>query len=77
MRWTPLVLAALLVVVQGDLWFGKGNLPYVMGLRKQLDEQRAPTRWRVSATSVWPPRWSTCAKAWRWSKKRRAPNWAW
>ena len=41
MRWTPLVLAALLVVVQGDLWFGKGNLPYVMGLRKQLDEQRA------------------------------------
>ena len=41
MRWTPLVLAALLVVVQGDLWFGKGNLPYVMGLRKQLAKQRA------------------------------------
>ncbi len=41
MRWTPLVLAALLVVVQGDLWFGKGNLPYVMSLRKQLAEQRA------------------------------------
>lgn len=40
MRWTPLVLAALLVVVQGDLWLGKGNLPYVMGLRKQLAEQR-------------------------------------
>lgn len=41
MRWTPLLLAALLVVVQGDLWFGKGNLPYVMSLRKQLVEQRA------------------------------------
>ena len=41
MRWTPLVLAALLVVVQGDLWFGKGNLPYVMSLRKQVAEQRA------------------------------------
>ena len=41
MRWTPLVLVALLVVVQSDLWFGKGNLPYVMGLRKQLAEQRA------------------------------------
>lgn len=40
-RWTTLVLAALLVVVQGDLWFGKGNLPYVMGLRQQLDAQRA------------------------------------
>ncbi len=41
MRWTPLVLTALLVVVQGDLWFGKGNLPYVMSLRKQVAEQRA------------------------------------
>ena len=41
MKWTPLILAALLVVVQGDLWLGKGNLPYVMGLQKQLDAQRA------------------------------------
>ena len=41
MKWTPLILTALLVVVQGDLWFGKGNLPYVMGLQKQLDAQRA------------------------------------
>ena len=41
MRWTPILLAALLVVVQGDLWFGKGNLPYVMSLRKQVAEQRA------------------------------------
>lgn len=40
MKWTPLILAALLVVVQGDLWFGKGNLPYVWGLQKQLDQQR-------------------------------------
>ena len=40
MRWATLVLAALLVVVQGDLWFGKGNMPYVMSLRKQLVAQR-------------------------------------
>ena len=40
MRWIPLVLAALLVMVQGDLWFGKGNLPYVWGLQKELDAQR-------------------------------------
>jgi cell division protein FtsB len=25
MRWATLILAALLVVVQGDLWLGKGN----------------------------------------------------
>jgi cell division protein FtsB len=41
MRWTTVVIAALLVLVQADLWFGKGNLPYVMTLRKQLTEQRA------------------------------------
>ena len=39
-KWTPVVLATLLVVVQGDLWFGKGNLPYVMSLQKQLETQR-------------------------------------
>jgi cell division protein FtsB len=39
MKWTPLVLAGLLVLVQGDLWFGKGNMPYVWGLQKQLDAQ--------------------------------------
>jgi len=41
MKWTPAILAALLVVVQGDLWFGKGNLPYVWGLQKQLVQQQA------------------------------------
>jgi cell division protein FtsB len=41
MKWTPAILAILLVVVQGDLWFGKANLPYVMGLQKQLEQQQA------------------------------------
>ena len=41
MRWITGLIAALLVLVQADLWFGKGNLPYVMTLRKQLVEQRA------------------------------------
>ena len=41
MKWAPIILTGLLVVVQGDLWLGKGNLPYVMGLQKQLDTQRA------------------------------------
>jgi cell division protein FtsB len=40
MKWPAVVLGALLLVVQGDLWFGKGNLPYVVGLQKQLDAQR-------------------------------------
>ncbi len=39
MRWTPVVLAGLLLVVQADLWLGKGNLPYVMGLDRQLQAQ--------------------------------------
>jgi cell division protein FtsB len=41
MKWAPAILLALLVVVQGDLWFGKGNLPYVWGLQKQLAQQQA------------------------------------
>jgi cell division protein FtsB len=41
LKWTPLILTGLLVLVQGDLWFGKGNLPYVMGLQKQVDAQKA------------------------------------
>jgi cell division protein FtsB len=41
MRWATVVIAALLLLVQADLWFGKGNLPYVMTLRKQLAAQRS------------------------------------
>ncbi len=41
MRWVTPVFAALLLVVQADLWLGKGNLPYVMSLRKQLAAQQA------------------------------------
>jgi cell division protein FtsB len=41
MRWATAAIAALLLLVQADLWFGKGNLPYVMSLRKQLVAQRA------------------------------------
>jgi len=40
MRWAPLIIGTLLVVVQADLWFGKGNLPYVMSLRQQLAAQQ-------------------------------------
>ena len=40
MRWTTVALAAGLLLVQADLWFGKGNMPYVMSLRKQVDAQR-------------------------------------
>ena len=39
MRWATVVLAALLVAVQADLWLGKGNMPYVMSLKKQLEAQ--------------------------------------
>jgi len=41
MRWATVVIAALLAMVHADLWFGKGNMPYVMSLRKQLEAQHA------------------------------------
>jgi cell division protein FtsB len=40
-RWPTLVLGALLLMVQADLWWGKGNWPNVVSLHKQLDQQLA------------------------------------
>ncbi len=34
-----LLLAAALMALQADLWFGKGNLPTVLQLRQQLAAQ--------------------------------------
>jgi cell division protein FtsB len=39
--WSSGILAALLLVVQADLWVGKGNLRYVWQLERQLAAQRA------------------------------------
>jgi len=41
MRWVTIVLAALIVVVQADLWLGKGSLPYVWRLQRELAAQNA------------------------------------
>ena len=40
MRWITVALVALLVAVQGSLWLGKGSLPYVWSLQRQLDQQK-------------------------------------
>ena len=40
-RWITLVLLALLIAVQAQLWVGKGSLAHVMSLQKQFDEQTA------------------------------------
>ena len=48
MSWVSYVLVLLLVVVQADLWVGKGNLPYVASLRKELTlQQQANTAARA------------------------------
>jgi cell division protein FtsB len=39
--WSTGILAALLLLVQADLWLGKGNLRYVWQLQQQLAVQRA------------------------------------
>jgi cell division protein FtsB len=41
MKYVTLGLAALLALIQVDLWFGKGGLPRTMLLQNQLDQQRA------------------------------------
>jgi cell division protein FtsB len=41
MRLLTVVLAALLVLVQAELWLGKSGVPRVMELQARLDEQQA------------------------------------
>ncbi len=41
MRLVPFVLAALLLLVQVELWFGKGGVPRVMALQSELSAQQA------------------------------------
>ena len=38
-RWPTIALSGLLLMVQADLWWGKGNWPHVVSLHKQLDAQ--------------------------------------
>ena len=41
MRLVPFLFAALLLLVQAELWLGKGGVPHVMALRSELAAQRA------------------------------------
>lgn len=39
LRVVPLILAALLLVLQYQLWFGRGSVPEVAQLKEQLQTQ--------------------------------------
>ena len=39
-RLVPIVLVVLLLVLQGQLWFGRGSLSHVSGLEAQLQTQK-------------------------------------
>ncbi|MEK8045923.1 septum formation initiator family protein [Ideonella margarita] len=41
MRIVPIVFAVLALLVQAELWFGKGGVPHVMALKAELAEQKA------------------------------------
>ena len=41
LRPLHIVLIVLLVLLQGQLWLGRGSIPDVMRLRQQLQEQTA------------------------------------
>jgi cell division protein FtsB len=40
MRWITLALAALLVLVHAELWFGKGGVPRMVELQRKLAAQQ-------------------------------------
>ena len=39
-RFIPLILLALLLLFQAQLWIGRGSLPSVQELQQRLDKQR-------------------------------------
>lgn len=39
-RWIPAVLLVLLLVLQGQLWFGRGSVPNVARLNDELAAQK-------------------------------------
>ena len=40
-RLIPLVLLALLALLQGQLWLGRGSMPRVQQLQRQMTEQKS------------------------------------
>jgi len=40
-RLIPLILIALLLIVQGQLWFGRGSVRNVAAMQRKLDAQKA------------------------------------
>jgi cell division protein FtsB len=40
-RVVPALLIALLVIVHAQLWFGRGSVPSVSQMQRQLSEQKA------------------------------------
>lgn len=39
-RLVPVVLVVLLLLLQGQLWFGRGSLPHVAELEQKVQEQK-------------------------------------
>ena len=52
--WSTGILAALLLLLQADLWLGKGNLRYVWQLQLQLAETAAPPLAALAAFLLGP-----------------------
>lgn len=40
-RIVPIVLVVLLLMLQGQLWFGRGSLSHVADLQKQVRQEKA------------------------------------
>jgi cell division protein FtsB len=40
MRWVTVAIAALVLLIQADLWFGRGSLPQVWKLQRDLAAQQ-------------------------------------
>ena len=76
MRLVTIALMVLIAWVQAELWFGKAGVAHVHEMSGELAQLKAANDAARGATTSSRPRSPTSRKAWRWSRRRRAPNWA-
>ncbi|MDD2926068.1 septum formation initiator family protein [Rhodoferax sp.] len=50
-RFVPALLIAMLVILHGQLWFGRGSLPNVTRLRTELYEQNQRNQQALQANN--------------------------
>ena len=76
-RPVPLILLSLLLILQLQLWFGRGSIPDVWRLRQQHNTQLQLNAQAEQSNERLRANCATCAMVWKWWKNGRGLKSAW